>query len=173
MAELRSGTTSYETEGLGSVTSLTNSSSVLATTYTFDSFGNLTNSAGSVQNPFRYTGRDFDTETGLYYYRARYYDPNAGGFVGEDPIGFAGATNFYAYVDDNPVGFSDPAGLSKCTLFGGCSKAHPSGYHKPRPKPCCSKPYSPYPDYNGPFVPQTPFGPYPCDPPRETVPEES
>jgi uncharacterized protein RhaS with RHS repeats len=65
----------YEQDGLGSVTSLTNSSGALAQTYTFDSFGNTTNSSGSVSNPFRYTGRDFDSETGLYYYRARYYDP--------------------------------------------------------------------------------------------------
>jgi hypothetical protein len=47
----------------------------LAQTYTFDSFGRLTGSSGSLKNPFQYTAREFDTETGLYYYRARYYDP--------------------------------------------------------------------------------------------------
>jgi RHS repeat-associated protein len=41
----------------------------------YDSFGNLTASTGSLVNPFRYTARESDTETGLYYYRARYYDP--------------------------------------------------------------------------------------------------
>lgn len=50
-------------------TSLTNSAGAVAQSYTYDSFGNTTNSSGSVANPFRYTGRDFDSETGLYYYR--------------------------------------------------------------------------------------------------------
>jgi len=47
----------------------------LAQTYTFDSFGKQTASSGSLTSPFQYTGREFDPETGLYYYRARYYDP--------------------------------------------------------------------------------------------------
>jgi hypothetical protein len=76
LAESASGATSYyEQDGLGSVTSLTNGSGALAQTYTFDSFGKLTNSAGSLTNPFQYTARESDPETGLYYYRARYYDP--------------------------------------------------------------------------------------------------
>ena len=73
---LRSSTTSYyQADALGSITSLSNGAGALAQTYTFDSFGNQTASSGSVTNPFQYTGREFDTETSLYYYRARYYDP--------------------------------------------------------------------------------------------------
>jgi YD repeat-containing protein len=73
---LRSGTTSYyQADGLGSLTSLNNTSGALANAYTYDSFGNLTASTVSLTNSFRYTGREFDTETSLYYYRARYYDP--------------------------------------------------------------------------------------------------
>src|SRR5712691_10078336 len=53
-----------------------------------------------------------DTETGLYYYRARYYDPNAGRFYSEDPIDFDGAINFYQYVNNNPPIGVDPWGLS-------------------------------------------------------------
>jgi len=45
--------------------------------YTHDSFGNVTNSTGTLRNPFRYTGREFDLETGLYYSRARYYGANS------------------------------------------------------------------------------------------------
>ena len=75
-AMLRSSTTSYyQADALGSITSLSNGAGALAQTYTFDSFGNQTASSGSVTNPFQYTGREFDTETSLYYYRARYYDP--------------------------------------------------------------------------------------------------
>jgi YD repeat-containing protein len=71
IAMLRSGATSfYEADGLGSVTSLSNSSGALANTYTYDSFGNVTASTGILTNPLRYTAREFDTETKLNYYRA-------------------------------------------------------------------------------------------------------
>jgi RHS repeat-associated protein len=106
----------YEQDGLGSVTSLTNSSGALAQSYTFDSFGNLTNSSGSVTNPFQYTGREFDSETGLYYYRARYYDPTTGRLTQEDPIGLLGGINSYAYVKGNPINFVDPSGESECPV---------------------------------------------------------
>jgi len=70
---LRSSASSYyQVDGLGSVTSLIDTSGAIANSYTYDSFGNLTPSAGSLVNPFRYTARESDTETGLYYYRARY-----------------------------------------------------------------------------------------------------
>ena len=55
--------------------------------------------------------RENGTETGLYYYRARYYDPAAGRFVSEDPSGFRAEINFYRYVFDRPVDFGDPLGL--------------------------------------------------------------
>ncbi|MGA7091118.1 MAG: hypothetical protein WBX12_10590, partial [Candidatus Acidiferrales bacterium] len=72
LAESVSGATNfYEQDAIGSITSLTNGSGALAQTYTYDSFGKLTNSSGNVTNPFRYTGRDFDTEIGLYSNRAR------------------------------------------------------------------------------------------------------
>jgi len=51
-------------------------------------------------------------ETGLYYYRARYYDPNVGRFAGEDPMGFYEATDFYVFVDNNPLNLIDPSGLA-------------------------------------------------------------
>ena len=112
LAELRSGTTSYyERDGLGSITSLSNSSGALANTYTYDAFGKLTASTGTLTNPFQYTGREFDQETGLNYNRARYYDPSAGRFLSDDPIGFNGGNDFYAYVANNPVIFTDPSGL--------------------------------------------------------------
>ncbi len=113
LAMLRSGTTSfYHTDGLGSVTSLANSSGTLAQTYTFDSFGKRSASSGSLTNPFQYTARESDMETGLYYYRARYYDANTGRFLSEDPIGFNGGLNFYSYTQNRPIGLRDPSG--KC-----------------------------------------------------------
>ncbi len=95
LAMLRSSTTSYyQADGLGSVTSLSNTSGAIANSYTYDSFGKQTASTGSVVNPFRYTARESDTETGLYYYRARYYDQNIGRFLTEDPLKFNAGDRF-------------------------------------------------------------------------------
>lgn len=118
---MRRGTTTsyYEQDGLDSITSLSNTSGALAQTYTYDSFGNTTNSTGSLTNFFRYAGREFDTETGLYYMRARYFDPQTGRFLSEDPIEFRGGINFYAYVDNNAVNQTDPDG----TGVVDCAKA--------------------------------------------------
>jgi RHS repeat-associated protein len=112
LAELRGTTTSfYEADGLGSITSLTNSSSAIANTYTYDSFGKQTASTGTVVNNFRYTAREQDSETGLMYYRARYYDPNNGRFVTEDPLRLKGGINYFDYVLNNPVNLEDQFGL--------------------------------------------------------------
>ncbi len=117
LAMLRAGVSSYyEANGLGSITSLTDSAGAMAVSYTYDSFGNLTSSTGSIVNPFRYTGREFDSETGLYYYRARYYDVSAGRFLSEDPISFWAGINFYPYVLNNPVNLVDPYGLESGNL---------------------------------------------------------
>jgi RHS repeat-associated protein len=112
LAMLRSFATSYfHADGLGSITSLSNSAGSIANTYTYDSLSKLTASTGSLVNPFQYTARESDSETGLYYYRARYYDPSDGRFLSEDPIGFAGGANFYAYVTDSPINLTDPSGF--------------------------------------------------------------
>lgn len=117
LAQLRSGMTSYyERDAIDSVTSLSNSAATLAGTFTYDSFGKLTASTGTVTNPLQYTAREFDAETGIYEYRARYYDQNVGRFLSEDPTKFDGGINFYAYVTNDPVDFSDPNGLKRtCT----------------------------------------------------------
>ena len=109
---LHGGATSYyHADGLGSITSLSTSAGAIANTYTYDSFGKLTASTGSLVNPLRYTARESDSETGLYYYRARYYDPTAGRFTREDPLGFYGGdVNLYRYVWNSPLNFSDPIG---------------------------------------------------------------
>ena len=76
LAEVRGSTTSYyQQDGLGSVSSLSNSAAALANTYTYDSFGKLAGSTGTLANPFQYTARDSDAETGLYYYRGTLLRP--------------------------------------------------------------------------------------------------
>lgn len=60
------------------------------------------------------TGREWDKETGLYYYRARYFDPMDGKFISKDPIGFRGSDiNLYQYVGADPINWTDPTGLTK------------------------------------------------------------
>jgi RHS repeat-associated protein len=100
----------YEEDGLGSITSLTATNGAVAQSYTYDSFGNLTNSSGSLTNFFRYTGREFDTESNLYDYRARYYDPNIGRFASEDRTRFKDGINFYSYVRNRSTMLRDPSG---------------------------------------------------------------
>ena len=80
-------------------------------------------STGTSANPPRYTGRERDPDTGLYYYRARYYDPDLGRFLSEDPLGFdAGDPNFYAYVGNNPLIASDPTGEFRSCPGPDCSE---------------------------------------------------
>ncbi len=112
LSMLRAGTTSYyQSDVLSTITSLSNSTGTLSNTYNYDSFGKLTASTGTITNPLQYTGREFDPETGIYYYRARYYDQNTGRFIGEDPIRFQGGIDFYAYTLNNPANWIDPFGL--------------------------------------------------------------
>lgn len=87
--------------------------------YEYDAFGEVTVydpsysplPATAVGNPYVYTGRRLDPETGLYYYRARYYDPVHGRFLQRDPLGYVDGLNLYAYVENNPVNRVDPSGL--------------------------------------------------------------
>jgi len=119
----------YEADGLGSVTSLTTPTGTVAATYTYDSFGFMTASTGSATNWFRYTARQFDSDTGLYYYRARYYDPQNGRFLSEDPLQFGGGVNFYRYVRNQPTNLRDAYGESPCdSKCSGLSLDNPSTF---------------------------------------------
>jgi len=68
---------------------------------------------------YAYTGREWDLEIGLYYYRNRYLHPRLGRFVSEDPIGFEGGINFFAYVGNSPVVYVDPDGMRATYRHGG------------------------------------------------------
>jgi len=89
--------------------------------YSYDVFGEPTikgpsdepRDTSDVNNPYMFTGRRYDTETGLYYYRLRYYAPDIGRFLQTDPIRYAAGLNLYTYVRNNPINWIDPWGLCK------------------------------------------------------------
>ena len=101
----------YHQDGLGTVTDLTDSAGAIAKSYAYDAYGTILESPGTLEQPYTYTGREFDAESGLYYYRARYYDPMVGRFNSADPIGLFGGMNLYRYVSNNPAGLKDVWGL--------------------------------------------------------------
>jgi RHS repeat-associated protein len=71
-----------------------------------------TNNPSTVDNPYAFTGRRLDSETGLYYFRNRYYHSQLGRFVTRDPIGYkANSNNLYQYVEGRPTTSADPFGL--------------------------------------------------------------
>nr|VFK45843.1 MAG: RHS repeat-associated core domain-containing protein [Candidatus Kentron sp. TC] len=106
-----------------SVTGLSAHEGSLLETIGYEAFGNVAASTGESRNRLRYTGREQDAGTGLYYYRARYYDPEVGRFLTEDPLGFEAGINFYRYVDNNPVNFNDPSGMIIPQMIGGAVNA--------------------------------------------------
>ena len=110
----------YHQDGLGSVTDLTDSTGVTAKSYAYDAYGNILESPGSVDQPYTYTGREFDSESELSYYRARYYDPTTGRFLQKDPILFFGGINLYSYVGNNVPNRIDPRGLISCGELFNC-----------------------------------------------------
>ena len=107
----------YHADGLGSITAITNSTGSVVSTYRYDAFGNIILQTGTLANPYTYTGREYDSETNLYYYRARYYDARIGRFLQEDR--FLGlpkqpqSLNLYAYVMNNSINYSDPLGYAR------------------------------------------------------------
>ena len=104
----------YVTEQPGHVVGLVDANNQVVNEYRYDPWGNAITVREQVPQTLRYAAREYDAETGLYFMRARYYDPRVGRFISEDPTGLGGGINPYAYVGNNPVGRTDPSGLSPC-----------------------------------------------------------
>jgi RHS repeat-associated protein len=120
------GTRKFLTDALGSTLALADSTGALQTQYTFEPFGNTSVTGAATTNSFAYTGRELDS-TGLYFHRARYYSPQLQRFISEDPLGFSGGVNIYAYVENDPINNTDTSGL--CSDRGGvgtryCAEAY-------------------------------------------------
>ncbi len=104
----------YEYDGGGTVRQLTNSAGAVTDEYEYDAFGNSFTKVGTTPNNYLYRGEQFDTDLGLYYLRARYYNPATGRFVERDPldgyINVPATLHKYLYASGNPVNRIDPSG---------------------------------------------------------------
>ncbi|MBO4898035.1 MAG: RHS repeat-associated core domain-containing protein [Clostridia bacterium] len=119
--ETGNSTENYRLNGHGDVVMLGSNS------YEYDAFGNQLNSNANDTNPFRYCGEYFDTETNQIYLRARYYRPQSGRFITEDPI--RDGLNWYVYCGNNPVMFVDPSGnIRKPGYVNGVWCENPDAY---------------------------------------------
>lgn len=108
----------YQCDHLGTPQELTDSQGRFAWTSVSKAWGRVTEQRSDwarqhgVRNPIRFQGQYHDHETGLHYNRYRYYDPEVGRFISQDPIGLAGGLNVYQYAP-NPVQWIDPLGLAR------------------------------------------------------------
>ncbi len=106
----------YHYNATGSTIAITDSSQNIVNKYAYTPFGEIGSEQEAFAQPFKYVGQYgvMSESNGLYYMRARYYDPTLGRFLSEDPLGFGGGdVNLYVYVNNNPVMFIDPLGLCK------------------------------------------------------------
>ena len=107
----------YVLNAQGDVVRIVNSSRSVVASYTYDPWGKIISSSGTLAdiNPLRYRGYYYDSETGFYYLQSRYYDPEIGRFINADSYASTDATgllstNMFAYCENDPVNKSDPSG---------------------------------------------------------------
>jgi RHS repeat-associated protein len=110
----------YHRNALGSVVAITDMNGQAAVDYRYDPYGKATAtrdgepvSSDPLGQSWSYSGRFYDRETGLYHYRARYYDPSLGRFLQRDPLGYAPGPNLFEYGKSSPVSNRDPLGLQE------------------------------------------------------------
>jgi len=136
------------TNGSGSITAITNDQGEVIERVTYDVYGMptfldannqpLANNQSTIGNTYLFQGRQYDKETNLYYYRARYYDPIMGRFLQTDPMGYEDSMNLYQGFNMNPVNFMDPFGLERVIvnsymMNGGPKTMKPGDAHNKYP----------------------------------------
>jgi RHS repeat-associated protein len=149
-------------DALGSTVALGDNIGTLQTQYTYEPFGVASQTGAASTNSYKYTGRE-DDGTGLFYYRARYYQPRLQRFISEDPIAFqSGDINFYAYVLNNPNKYVDPDGTIRLPPgIGGMPPRAPVPSSRPslQPRnPQLHRPLEPQLQPEGPeYIPKPPW----------------
>ncbi|MYE88628.1 hypothetical protein F4X33_06500 [Candidatus Poribacteria bacterium] len=101
----------HHLNALGSNIVLTDDNQNVLVRYEYDVFGAIRSETGTSDNTRKFTGKEFDADSNLYHYAARYYDPYIGRFTQRDPAG--DGVNWYVYTANNPVSFIDPTGLRR------------------------------------------------------------
>ena len=103
----------YHSDGNGNITAMSNEHQDIVARYQYDPYGNLLGMAGPLasNNPYRFSSKQFQSKSGLYYYGLRFYDPSLQRWINQDPIGEAGGINLYGFVGNDPVNRIDPLGL--------------------------------------------------------------
>jgi len=103
----------YHLDHLGTPQEITNATGDIVWQAQYKAYGQIAgfSEKPQINNPLRFQGQYFDSETGLHYNRHRYYDPSVGRFTNQDPIGLLGGDNNYRYAP-NPVSWVDPTGLT-------------------------------------------------------------
>jgi len=117
----------YIQDAEGNVAGLLDHTGGLVNEYDYQPFGTAESVREGIPNPLRFKAREFDTETGLYYMRARYYDPGHRRFISEDPLGVAGGINPYVFAGNDPINYSDPFGLCPMCVVGAAWAAYEIG----------------------------------------------
>jgi RHS repeat-associated protein len=102
----------FLTDNIHSIRQVVSASGTVLDLITYDPYGNILSQTNAANAPrFLYTGGVYDSELGIYYYRMRYYDPVAGRFESQDPLGLIPDSNPYRYVGNYPIDLSDPSGM--------------------------------------------------------------
>ena len=155
----------YHGNSIGSVKAITNSAGSIEELYDYNAYGNVevfapdgvsTRPTSILENPYMFTGRRLDMESGLHYYRARYFSGCIGRFVERDPIGYLDGMSMYEYVDGNPINLRDPFGLygtRSCAYYRRACKEHGGHYYCiVAPVACIAfKNFDPVPFFDDPF----------------------
>ena len=118
----------------GNITDLVDTNGTVVAHYEYDPYGNTIAKSGDQAdtNPFRFSSKYRDGETGFYYYGYRYYNPELGRWLSRDPIGEMGGANIYVFVANCPLCFIDPHGLAACSWAVGLCSRNVAGVDVPR-----------------------------------------
>jgi RHS repeat-associated protein len=138
----------YHYDPIGNVLMISNASGDTIASYCQEGFGNVKQTIGSADNNYHLTTKEIDSDTGLYYFYARWYDPEIGRFINEDKIR---SINYYNYVYNNSVNISDPEGnhptnsemFKDCGCKGNCCDWIRCLLNKMKDKPNYGEPYQP------------------------------